>query len=48
MCEVDPEIEGSKRTEYLAAQAILIALGRRVFKSVAVVPTKELREVFVV
>lgn len=48
MCEVDPEIDGSWRTELLAAGALLTVLGRRLYRQVDVVPENALREVFIV
>jgi arginase family enzyme len=48
MCEVDPDIDGSWRTELLASSALLTVLGRRLYREVDVIPRDELREVFLV
>jgi len=48
LCEVDPEIDGSWRTELLAAAALLGVLGRRLFQERGVIPQDELRKVFIV
>lgn len=47
LCEVDPEIDGSWRTELLAATALLGLLGPRLYKQVGVLPKDELRRVFI-
>jgi formiminoglutamase len=48
MCEVDPEIDGSWRTELLASTSLLSLLGHRLFREVEVVPQDQLRAVFVI
>jgi len=46
LCEVDPEVDGTWRTELLAASALLGLLGRRMYREVGVIPQQELREIF--
>ena len=48
LCEVDPDVDGTWRTELLAASALLGLLGRRIYKEVEVIPNDALREVFIV
>jgi agmatinase len=48
MCEVDPEIDTTWRTELLAAQALLTVLGPRMYREHSMIPAEELREVFLV
>lgn len=43
LCEVDPEIDGSWRTELLAATAVLGVLSRRLYEDKGVIPQDELR-----
>lgn len=48
MCEVAPEIDGTSRTELLAAGALIALLAPRLLEIKGVVPQDELREVFIV
>lgn len=48
MCEVDPEIDGSWRTELLASTSLLSLVSSRLYKDVEVIPQETLRQVFVV
>ena len=48
LCEVDPEIDGSWRTELLAASSLLSLLGPRIYRQEAAIPADELRAVFIV
>jgi len=48
MCEVDPEIDTSWRTELLASTSLLSLLGRRLYRQVEVIPDDDLRSVFVI
>ena len=48
LCEVDPEVDGSWRTELLAASALLSILSPRIYKQVDLIPQEPLREVFMV
>lgn len=48
LCEVDPEVDSSWRTELLAASSLLSLLGPRIYRHTIAVPLDELREVFIV
>ncbi len=48
LCEVDPEVDGSWRTELLAASSLLSLLGPRIYRQEAIIPAAELQAVFVV
>ena len=48
MCEVDPDIDGSWRTELLASTSLMSLLGRKLYREVEVIPQDDLRAVFVV
>ena len=46
MCEVDPEVDTSRRTEVLAANALVAIIAKRVFNATVPIPLEKLREVF--
>jgi arginase family enzyme len=48
MCEVDPEVDGSWRTEMLAAGSLLSLLSERLYRKVDEIPQDDLRSVFIV
>jgi arginase family enzyme len=48
ICEVDPEVDGSWRTELLASAAILSLLGPKLYREAGLIPLDELRQVFIV
>jgi arginase family enzyme len=48
LCEVDPEVDGSWRTELLAASSLLSLLGPRIYRQEPAVPASELQTVFIV